>query len=135
MKSIKESLINCILMVLALSFIACESTDRGTDQNQPQNTIVLLKFKTQPEKEAETVLELTKLIENVKLEPHFIKIKLHVDSKDPTNVLLYEEWADENYYSTAHMETEHITAFMQNSRNFLVGPPEITFWKLKKEFK
>jgi len=85
--------------------------------------------------EIDAIAELTKLIEKVKKEPHFINIKLHVDPKDRSNILLYEEWDDETYYNTAHMKTAHLQKFITDSRNFLSGPPEISFWKNESEFE
>ena len=124
-----------VLLALSLVLIGCQSSGKNSNSNKKQHTIVILKFKTQPEKSAKTISELTKLIEKVKLEPNFIEIKLHVDSKDSTNILLYEEWSDEIYYNTNHMQTDHIQEFMAKSINFLAGPPDITFWKIEKEFK
>lgn len=95
-----------------------------------QNVIVLLKFKTQPEKSDYTVSELTRLANQVKEEPNFVSIKIHVDPNDDTNIMLYEEWEDENYYNTEHMNTTYIKKFQANSVNFLAGPPEITFWNV-----
>lgn len=135
MKTITSRAILRMLVASTLVFIGCQSSGDKTDINTGQNTIVVLKFKTQPEKGANTVSELTNLIDKVKLEPNFLEIKLHVDAKDNINILLYEEWEDENYYNTDHMETDHMKEFMANSINFLTGPPEITFWKIKKEFK
>src|SRR6056297_231542 len=124
-----------VLLAMSLVLIGCQSSGNNSNDKVKQNTIVLLKFKTQPEKSAKTISELTKFIEKVKLEPNFIEIKLHVDSEDSTNILLYEVWSDETYYNTDHMQTDHIQEFMANSINFLAGPPEITFWKIEKEFK
>jgi len=124
-----------MLAVLTLFLIGCESAVNDPDKNTTQNTIVVLRFKTQPEKGSKTVSELTTLIEKVKREPNFIGIKLHVDPNNNTNILLYEEWENANYYNTTHMETDHMKEFMVNSRNFLTGPPEISFWNMEKEFK
>ena len=77
---------------------------------------------------------LTKLIEHVKQEPHFVKIKMHVDPEDSSNILLYEEWEDLTYYRTDHMNTDHLQGFMAASQNFLLGPPDVTFWEVKKVF-
>ena len=135
MKTIKVGRLIGVLIAFSLVLIGCQSSVNNSNNNTGQNTIVILRFKTQPDAGAKTVSELTNLIEKVKLEPNFIEIKLHVDPKDNTNILLYEEWGDENYYNTAHMETDHIKEFMANSINFLTGPPEITFWEIEKEFK
>lgn len=71
----------------------------------------------------ETLNALTKLVENVKKQPHFIAIKLHVDPKDKSNILLYEEWEDDTYFKTDHMETGHLQKFMTQSINFSIGLP------------
>ena len=70
------------------------SNENGKDSNE--NTIVMLKFKAQPEKGAQTVTELNSLIENVQKEPNFVSIKMHIDPNDNTNIMLYEEWEDVN---------------------------------------
>ncbi|MCW5519538.1 antibiotic biosynthesis monooxygenase [Aureitalea sp. L0-47] len=99
-----------------------------------ENAIITVRFKAQPDKGAEAVLAITKLLEQVKKEPNFVSITMHVDAKDDTNILLYEVWSDASYYYGAHMETPHLQQFMTDSRNFLAGPPEIVGWKLQGEF-
>ncbi|PNQ73812.1 hypothetical protein C1T31_05625 [Hanstruepera neustonica] len=130
MKSIKNLILMITLFVMTLG---CEKNTNNASNNTT-NTIVLLKFKTQPNKSSETITALTKLIEQVKHEPYFKGITLHVDPNDDTNILLYEEWEDVDYYNNEHMETEYIKAFMASSNNFLAGPPDITFWRVSKEF-
>lgn len=134
MKNRNRLFVISILMITALIFVGWSMKNKSIIEN-PKEIIVLVKYKTQPTKENETVLALTKLIENVKKEPHFVNIKLHIDPKDRTNVLLYEKWNDEIYYNTKHMETNHLQKFIGDSKNFLAGPPEISFWKVEKEFK
>ena len=99
-----------------------------------QNLIVLVKYKTLPSKSKEAIAGLTKLIEAVKNEPNFENIILHIDPNDDSNILLYEEWSDEPYYNGDHMKTSHLQSFMQESRAYLAGPPEISQWKIEKEF-
>jgi len=99
-----------------------------------QNLIVLVKYKTQPSKSEEAIAGLTKLIEAVKNEPDFVNITLHIDPKDDSNILLYEEWSDEAYYNGAHMNTKHLQSFMEDSRAYLAGPPDISQWKIEREF-
>lgn len=130
-----ENLAVSILLCSTLVLVSCSQSDSNTDSEANQNHIVLLKFKAQPDKGSMTVSELTRLIEKVKEEPHFISIKLHVDPKDDSNILLYEKWQDLSYYQNEHMNTDHLKDFMTNSSNFLIGPPEVTFWETKKVFK
>lgn len=132
MKPIKFSGAIGTMVALTLVLMGCQSSKDNYDNMN--NAIIMLKIKAQPNKGAMAISELTDLIEKVKLEPNFVEIILHVDSKDDTNILLYEVWKDENYYNTDHMETDHIIEFMSNSSNFLVGPPEIKFYKINKVF-
>jgi quinol monooxygenase YgiN len=69
----------------------------------------------------------------VKHEPSFVNIILHVDPIDNSNILLYEEWSDAAYYNGDHMKTTHLQSFIEESRAFMMGPPEISQWKIEKE--
>lgn len=130
-----------ILSALALAtfiFLISSCTDQnesGSDKSGSANLIVLIKFTALPSKSNDAVAGLTKLIENVKHEPHFVSIKLHIDAKDPNSILLYEEWSDASYYNTTHMNTPHLLQFMEDSQSFLAGPPEITQWRVEKVFQ
>lgn len=95
------------------------------------NLIVLVKYKVQPTKENQAVTAIKELVEHVKKEPNYVKIIIHIDLVDSTNVLLYEEWSNEKYYKGDHMQTPHLQKFMIDSRDFLAGPPEISFWKIQ----
>jgi quinol monooxygenase YgiN len=55
-------------------------------------------------------------------------IALCQDPADPTRFLLYERWADRAVYLGPHMQTPHLQQFIRRAQEFLVGPPEITFW-------
>ena len=114
--------------------VGYSTSTTAVDTTAEENIIVLVKYKTKSDKAVMAVSELTKLIEKVKQEPHFITVKLLVDPKDNTNILLHEEWNDTSYYNGEHMNTAHLQEFITNSRNFLTGPPEISFWKIENEF-
>ena len=94
------------------------------------NVIVLVKYKTQPGKDSTALVELKTLIDIVKKEPYYVNIIVHVDLNDKSNILLYEQWSNEAYYNGDHLKTKHLKQFMINSRAFLAGPPEITFWRI-----
>lgn len=111
------------LMIFSI-FAGCSKNDDGN------NLIVIVKYKTLPNKSVDAVTGLKKLIEQVKGEDHFVSLKLHVDQKDNSNILLYEEWDDALYYQNQHMKTKHLKEFIVESQTFLAGPPEISFWKV-----
>lgn len=120
---------------MAFLLVSCRNTNQETiNKDNSKNLIVIVKYKSQPSKIKEAVEGLTKLIEAVKSEPNFVNITLHVDPKDETNILLYEEWSNEAYYNGEHMKTVHLQKFMEESRAFLAGPPEISQWKIGKVF-
>ena len=73
--------------------------------------------------------ELTSLIASVVSEKACIGINLHQDPNDSTRFMLYENWADRDFYLGEHMQTPYIQNFIQRAGDFLVAPPEISFWK------
>jgi quinol monooxygenase YgiN len=95
---------------------------------QKNNLIVLVKYKTIPGASDIALAKLKNLITKVKDEPHFVSVIIHMDPSDSSNVLLCEEWADADYYKGDHMNTAHLQQFIAESRAFLAGPPEISFW-------
>lgn len=106
-------------VALTAHLISCQSEQEEIMNDElNQNHIVISKFKAQPSKSNEAVEALTKLIEEVTKEPHFVSITLHIDPTDDTNILLYEEWRNIDYYFGEHMETTHLRSFMEESRNF-----------------
>ena len=123
-----------MFVVSIFILVACNSKQNQLDVTDEDNIIVLVFYKTQPNKGDQAVAALTTLIEKVKLEPHFEDLKLHVDTHDNTNIFLYEVWSNEAYYKGDHMKTEHLQEFITNSRNFLTSPPEISIWKVEKDF-
>jgi quinol monooxygenase YgiN len=97
-----------------------------------KNLIVLVKYKAQPSQEEKALEALNQLIEQVKREPNYVRVVIHVDPEDRSNILLYEEWSNEAYYKGIHMSTPHLKKFINDSKAFLAGPPEISFWKIHK---
>jgi len=127
-----KTLLFFFMLTLLTSAYAQQKSESVNKENN--NLTVLVKYKSQPEKQAEVLAALNTLILEVKKEPHFVNIKMFVDPADKTNILLYEEWSDEEYYKGDHMNTTHLQKFIGDSRNFLAGPPEISFWKLNSNY-
>ncbi|MFD1095568.1 putative quinol monooxygenase [Salegentibacter chungangensis] len=99
------------------------------------NAIILVEYQSLPDKADKAMSEITKLVEKARQEPHFVKITIHRNPKDPTKIFLYEEWDNEAYFRTTHMETSHIKEFIESSQNFLSGPPKISYWRVKKRLR
>ena len=125
-----------ILFTAAITFLftGCEKERSTSGDNGKSSLFVLLKYKAQPGKHEEALSALNSLIPEVQNEPNFVSIKLFVDPSDQTNILLYEQWSDEAYYKGEHMNTPHLQKFMSDAREFLAGPPDISYWKLHREY-
>jgi quinol monooxygenase YgiN len=127
-----KTLLSFLLLTFFISSYAQEKSE--TVESGKNNLTVLVKYKSQSEKQEDALSALNALILEVKKELHFVNIKVLVDPADKTNILLYEEWSDEAYYKGDHMNTPHLKKFIGDSRTFLAGPPEITFWKLSNNY-
>lgn len=56
-------------------------------------------------------------------------IEIHQGLDDPDQLFNIERWTSREAYEGPHMQTPHLQAFIEASDEFLVGPPEITFWR------
>lgn len=117
------------VILSTLFCLALASCDNNETKKDNDNFVVLVKYKSLLGKAGEAKSGLLRLLDKVKKEPNYVSIKLHTDPGDSTNILLYEEWSNEEYYKGEHMKTQHLLQFMNEARTFLTGPPEITFWK------
>ena len=116
------------LLILATFFTSCNKPD------PKQNIVVQIQYKTLQNKNVEAIVALKTLIDKVKREDHFVKINLYVDPNDNSNILLSEEWENENYYRNEHMKTEHLQSFTTESAAFLAQAPQTSYWKLHSTF-
>lgn len=55
-------------------------------------------------------------------------IELHQEMDDPDRLFNIERWTSREAYEGPHMQTAHLQAFIEASKEFLVGPPQITYW-------
>lgn len=117
-------------LLLSLIFILAVISFTSANAQSNKNLVVLVKYKTQPGKDSTALVALKNLVAKVKKEPNYVIIIIHVDPGDKSNILLYEQWSDEEYYKGEHMKTPYLQQFMTDARLFLAGPPEITFWKI-----
>lgn len=132
---LKSNLNTFIYFVLLSALIfSCKEQNIMLENSDYNNLYVMVKYKSQPEKQNDALSALNSLILEVKKEPNFVNISVLVDPEDKTNILLFEEWSDEAYYKGEHMNTLHLQKYIGDSRNFLAGPPEISFWKLNSNY-
>lgn len=120
------------LIIVLIAFLGTSFS--YLDSNPSKNDLyVLIKYKAQSGKAKMAIEKLEGLITEVEKEPNYVNVTMLVDPADPTSILLYEQWQDEAYYKGEHMQTAHLQQFIKDSRDFLAGPPEISFWKKAKE--
>lgn len=122
-----------IPFIIVLIAIAGTSFSYLNSESSKSDLYVLVKYKAQPGKAVMAIEKLEGLITEVEKEPNYRNVTMLVDPADSTNILLYEQWQDEGYYKNEHMQTAHLKQFINDSRNFLAGPPDISFWKKAKE--
>lgn len=105
----------------------------GVLMSSPPVTVVIT-YNAMADKAEQAVRELGELIATVvATEPDCFMIRLLQDPADPTRILLYEEWTSQEAYLGPHFQTPHLTAFITRAGSLFSGPPEIRFWKMKKE--
>ena len=93
------------------------------------NLTVLVRYQTQPGKGEAALTALKELLKKVRQEPNYISIDVCISSTSSNEILLIEKWSDSEYYKGNHMQTEHLQQFIRSSREFLAGPPDISFWE------
>lgn len=93
------------------------------------SVMVLITYRSQPGKAEVTRDELQKLINTVvATEKDCLGIQLLQSADTPEQFLLVERWTSRRAYEGPHMTTAHLQAFIAGSREFLAGPPDISFW-------
>ena len=91
---------------------------------------VLIRFEAQTGKGEMARRALGDLISTVlEKESDCLSIRLHQGLDDPDRLFNIERWTSREAYEGPHMQTPHLQAFIEDSREFLTGPPEITFWR------
>lgn len=100
--------------------------------NNKQVTVLIL-FQAKPGMEETLKKEMMALIEPVIAEPACINVNFHQDSDDQTRFMLYENWADKDFYTSDHMQTPYLQAYLKKSEEFLLEPPRIMFWEMLSE--
>ena len=94
-----------------------------------QVTTVLVSHRSLPGHEDQAHQELAQLVAAVlKEEPECIGIEVLRNVEDSTRITLIERWSSREAYEGPHMQTQHIQSFIARAGEFLVLPPDISFW-------
>jgi quinol monooxygenase YgiN len=98
--------------------------------------VVVITYQTLPGKSGEARRELASLIaEVVAREPDCLAIRMHQDSDDETRLMLYEEWTSREAFAGPHMQTPHITRFINRAPAFFAGAPATVYWQITGDLR
>lgn len=103
-------------------------TRLANEMNNPVSVLIL--FQAKPGMEEMVKQAMMTLIPPVLAEPNCISVSFHQDLEDATRFMLYENWADKDYYTGDHMRTPHLQVYLQRTDELLVEPPRIMFYQL-----
>ncbi len=65
----------------------------------------------------------------IEREPACHGIRVHEDPRNPTRLLIIEQWESEEVFSGPHMQTPYQQAFLKTAADFLDEPAEFGFWR------
>lgn len=68
---------------------------------------VVVSFHVKPDSLAEFLELLMPIIDAVRLEPTFINLFLHQDPEDPTRLMAYENWADQQEFRAVQLKRDY----------------------------
>lgn len=93
-------------------------------------TVVIVRYRALPGHVGAAKRAITALVATVEAsEPDCGGITVLQDSNDPTGFTLIERWPSHEIFLGPHMQQPHIRSFIQAAADFLVGPPDISFWR------
>jgi len=92
--------------------------------------IITALWKAQPGKETDLQKHLEAMVDQVRqTEPDCLEYILQQNKEDPTEFLLYEQYASHNAIET-HKGTPHFRSLMSNTQGLLGQPVEIKLYNL-----
>jgi quinol monooxygenase YgiN len=120
-----------LLAFLLVALSACSKTpDKPTAAIARDSTVVvLIRYTAQAGREEQALSAISELVATVRaVEPQTSGITILRDTEDNAKITLIEHWPSQEQFLGPHMKQPHILQFMQRSREFLAGPPDISFW-------
>jgi quinol monooxygenase YgiN len=91
---------------------------------------VVITCAIKPDKIAVARRELEEVIAVVMAkEPACHSIRVHDNPRDPSRLLIIEQWESEEIFTGPHMQTPHMQTFMKKVEDFVDGAAEFSFWR------
>ncbi len=101
-----------------------------------QQAILLVQLQAKADKVDRLKQETLKVISQVLKEWACVSIKLHQNPQDPTQLMLYETWADKNFLlSDKHTNSPYLSDYFRNIEPLLAEPAQWTIWESISEYK
>lgn len=89
---------------------------------------VLIRMQLLPDSIEQGKKDLLELARKVRtLESDCLAIELAQDMDDPRNITMIEKWSSRDAYEGPHMQSSHMTSFIEQSSKYFAGPPGISF--------
>lgn len=91
--------------------------------------VVIVRYTAQAGHADQALAAIAQLVATVRAtEPETGGIAILQDAADKTRITLIEHWPSRELFLGPHMQQPHIQRFIERSRDFLAGPPDISFW-------
>lgn len=95
-----------------------------------KQVILLVQLKAKANKVDRLKQETLAVMPHVLKEWACVSLKLHENADDPTQLMLYETWADKDFLlSDEHKKSPYLTTYFQNIEPLLAEPMQMTIWK------
>ena len=116
------------LLAIGILLAAFAGSAPVQGQGKPATLTVIAKLKAKPGMEARVKAELTKLLAPTRKEKGCLNYDMHQSLSDKALFLFHENWESEEHLK-AHLDSPHIRAWFNLSKELLAEPIEITRWR------
>lgn len=101
-----------------------------------KQVVLLVQLRAKTGKVEQLKQETLTVISQVLKEWACVSIKLNYSPDNPTQLMLYETWADRDFLlSDEHKKSPYLSTYFQNIEPLLAEPAQWTIWKEMGEYK
>lgn len=95
---------------------------------QADSVTVLIRTQLLPDSVEQGKQALRELAQEVReVESDCLAIEMAQDLDDATKITMIEKWSSRDAYEGPHMQSAHMTSFIEQSSKYFAGPPDISF--------